>query len=446
MKPPSRQAAPGPRVGRLIRDLPRIAREPHRWLLDLRNEYGDVVRLPFGARSSAYLISHPRDIHRILTHRWKNYPKAPLFRRLSQLGFGRGLVNSEGDLWQTQRRTLQPFFHGAELERFGQALESETARTIDRWNQAGDLRCPLDLESEMLDLLMRITSRALFGRGLGDLVRPARQAFLAAARDSLWAGRLPTPAWIKVRRTHAQLRARMHEVLADVAAATTQPAPMLHALRHTREPRSGLPMSEDQLLDEMVTLLFTGVETSALTLTWLWYLMERHPEEQTRARRELENRVGHAPPTWNGAEGLDFLEAMIHEALRLYPPSWANGRQAKAADELGGYYIPAGSRVILSQYVVHRHPDYWPDPESFRPSRFLHQGRFRLEPFSYFPFGAGPRHCLGQELAEVEIRLTMAILLPRFRLRFVSSDPVPIDPMVTLRPRRPIKVVPEAVS
>jgi cytochrome P450 len=340
-------------------------------------------------------------------------------------------VNSEGELWQRQRRTLHSHFHGSAIEPFVRVMDLETETTVLRWREAAGAR-PIDLETEMLDLLTRITSRGLFGLPLGDVVAKARLAFLRAARTSPLLGGLPSPAQWELSRQSRRLRRLVEDIIRDPPPEAS--GSLLPILAHARDPHTGAVMSERQLADELVTLLYTGLETSALTLTWFWYLLARNVDVEEEIRREAEvaRAAGNLVP--------EILDASLHEVLRLYPPSWAIGREAIVPDEIEGFEVPAGSKLILSQYVVHRHPEFWTDPEEFRPERFRFGPPDTSREISYFPFGAGPRVCLGRELAEREAGRVAGRLLTEFHLRAISTDPAGIEPTVTLKPLRRIKM------
>lgn len=434
---PGPRRAPRPPVLQILHTLLLLRHAPHQAFLDLRERYGDLVRIPGPPGPPVFLVSHPRFVKHVLVDQYRRYQKSSHLRRIREEGFGNGLVNSEGELWQRQRRTLQAPFHGPAIERFANGIEVETDATQRRWQEAAARGQPLDIEAEMLDLFTRITERSLFGQPLGDVVGSARRAFLRAARTPPFLSDLPGPARWDLSRKTALLRRTVAEVIR--LHRPEQSEAILGELALIRDPLTGLAMSENQLVDEMVTLLYTALETSAMSLTWFWYVISRDRRTEEAIRREQTHLPNHQEPH------RDLLGAALSEVLRLYPPSWAIGRVAVDPDEIDGCEIPAGSRLILSQYVVHRHPDFWPHPEEFRPERFLSKAAGRVSEFSYFPFGAGSRVCLGRELALMETRNVAARLLERFRLHPTSQDPVGVEATVTLKPRTRLRMIVEAL-
>lgn len=421
----------------LLRQAPDFWHDPLACLLDWQCEHGDLLRIQAPGLPPLFLVGHPALAHQVLQVRAGRYRKNPYFRLL-RLGFADGLLESEGGLWQRQRRTLQPLFHGGHLEeKIAPRLQQGLALWLDRWRQADTV---VDIEQEMVHLTHHLLHHLLFGTSLWEMVRPLREDFLRLARPSFVRLVTLTPTGRRLRRTYRELEAHLTALIRRQRQGKGDPDCLLQDLLEARDPRTGRRMSDTQLLHELVTLLFAGTETTAQALTWTWYLLATHPEAERRLHREFEGLPIDGFPSPQGLQRLRYLTLVIHESLRLYPPSWANGRRAIRQDSLAGLPVPPGSRLLVSQYLVHRHPGFWEAPDAFRPERFSDAARPGLPHLAYFPFGVGPRRCLGDDLAMLELRMVLATLGSRFRVRLLPGQDIRPEASVTLRPRGGIKV------
>ena len=413
---------PGPRGWAALSTVVQLRRDPLATLVELTGRYGDVVKYRYGPVSRV-LVNHPEGVMRILQDNHTNYGKNSPFYHMLGWFLGRGLITSDGELWKRQRRLLQPAFARPKVEAMASFMVTSTEAMIESWHPGR----PVDLVEEMVRLSLRIIGLALFSQDMSDPEHAVAKVMEELHRQMRWRFQsffplppvLPTPR----DRHFRQLRQRMLRLTGQLArqrrASSERPDDLLSSLLEARDPDSGQPMSEQQLCDELVTLLMAGHETVANTLAWALFLLSRHPD----VRRRLEAEVD------GGGEGL--AERVTLEALRLYPPVGVYGRRSLGADEICGYPIGAGQIVSVAPYVLHRHPEFWPNPEGFDPDRFLQE-----RPRGCFaPFAAGPRQCIGKHMALLEARTVLATMARRVRLHLAPGSRVLPDPQVTLRPR-----------
>jgi cytochrome P450 len=396
----------------------RLRRDPLATLIDLTRRYGDVVAYRYGPISRV-LVNHPGAVSRILQDNASNYSKNSPFYHMLKWFLGEGLITSDGELWRVQRRMIQPAFQRRKIEAMGPMMVASTQAMIEGWKG----RRQVDVVSEMVQLTLRIIGMALFSQDLSDKGHAVGQVMeeLHRQMQRRFQSFFPLPpVFPSARDRHfRQLKQRVRGLIAQQVEQRRQlshpPEDILQALLAARDPDSGQPMSERQLGDELVTLLMAGHETVANTLAWALFLLSRHPD----VRRRLEAQE----------EGL--AERVVLESLRLFPPVGVYGRRSLGPDVLCGYPIAAGQIVSIAPYVLHRHPDYWPNPEGFDPDRFLLE-----RPRGCFaPFAAGPRQCLGNQMAVMEARLVLTTLARQVRLNLVPGLRVEPDPQITLRPR-----------
>jgi len=418
-----------------------MRRDPLAFVTALAREYGDVVCLGMGGPIRAYLFHHPDGVKHILQDNNQNYVKGPIIGRVKVL-FGEGLFTSEGDFWRRQRRLAQPAFHRERIAGFATTMVRRTAERLARWEPAIERGEPIDVGAEMNALTLTIAGETLFGRDLSGEASDAGRALAVAL--AVLAHRamsyVAPPIWVPTarnrafRRAAATLDALVYDIIDARQRAHATGDDLLGMLMAARDEDTGEGMSRRQLRDEVMTFLLAGHETTAVALAWTWYLLARHPHIAEQARGEVIGCLGDRPPTVADLPRLPLARMVVEEAMRLYPPVWGVGRQTIAADRIGGYDIPAGAIVNLSPWVTHRHPDFWPDPERFDPERFR-PGVERTRPrFAYFPFSGGPRLCIGEGFALMEMQLVVAMVLQRYRLTLVDERPVAPETTLTLRP------------
>lgn len=436
---------PGPKGNMLSGNLFQFKQDPLGFLEQCARDYGDVVRLRFG-RIPIYMLNHPDDIEYILARQHANFVKSKVRSSIASV-FGNGLFTSLGDAWQRQRRRNQPAFNRTRMAGYGDIVVAETQRLIDGWVD-GETR---DLYQEMLHLSHDILVKTLFGldttssnaerveAALNVVWERFRLEFPLPGRWSLLLpGAIPTKANLSLRRAVRELDhiiARWIDERKMRSEATDDLLSLLLRAQATD------PHMDDQLVrDEMVTFLLTGHETSACALSWTWYLLSQHPQVTRKLAAELGNHLGGKPPTVQGLSLLPYTRMVVTESMRLYPPAWGMNRIALQACEINGYQIPAGASVAMSQWVVHRDPRYFDRPATFNPERWAGDLARRLPRYAYFPFGGGPRRCIGREFALLEVMLVVATIAQRFRLQLAPGHCVGRELSITLRPQGRLKL------
>ena len=322
-------------------------------------------------------------------------------------------------------------------------MSKATVEMLDAWPRRLAPGHPrLDVAEEMMALTLRIVAEALFGaevesatNRVGEALEVVLHVTNARVKRSfdLPPG-LPTPENLRFRRAVRVLDDVVAGMIRGRRSGETRDD-LLSMLMQARDPETGRGMDDRQLRDEVLTVFLAGHETTANALTWSFYLLSQHPEEEARLEEEVDRVLGGRVPTLDDIGSLPRTGMVVQEAMRLYPPAWLFGRSPSQDDEIDGYRIEAGSLVFLSPYVTHRHPDLWPDPDRFLPERFAPASLAAIDRFAYFPFGGGPRQCIGVAFANLEMQIVMASVVQRFRLRLAPDAQVDMEPLVTLRPR-----------
>ena len=435
---------PGPKPHLIIGNMPLATRAPLSTFLSWAQEFGDI----FYYRAiwlHVYFLNHPDLIEAVLVENSRNVLKDRVIRN-SRWFLGEGLLTNEGESWLRQRRLLQPAFHRARIASYATIMVELTNQMLGEW-RAGETR---DVHAEMMQLTLRIVVRCLFqveAREIGKitsamnvLMRNAsgvRMLFPPVARY------LPTPIMIAVRRAVQELDETVYRIIAERRAAKSDAGDLVSMLVRARD-EDGSGMSDRQLRDEVLTFLLAGHETTALVLSWTWHLLAGHREIEEKLHAELEQALGARAADLSDLAALPYAERVIKESMRLYPPAWSLARTVAADLNLGGYRIPAGANVVMSQWIMHRDARYFPAPEAFDPDRWLPERTEKLPRFAYFPFGGGPRQCIGASFAMMEATLVLVTVAQRFRLRSLPGATVEPVPGFTLRPRNGIRMRLEA--
>ncbi len=436
---------PGPKGNLLLGVMPEFNRDTLRFI-ERAKDYGDVVRMRF-FYLTVHFIYNPNDIEYVLSTNAKNFIKSrslrtPFFRKL----VGRGLLTSEGDVWKRQRRLAQPAFHRQRISAYGDVMVEYTRRMISGWT-AGDVR---DIHRDMMRLALEIVVKTLFnanvsgdadkvGDVLSRLVKPfASQATLKWIADN----RLPTQTHRSFGKDVNEIDAIVYRIINERRTSRTDQGDLLSMLLAAHD-EDGSQMTDHQLRDEVMTLFLAGHETTALTLSWAWYLMAAHPEVEQKFHEELDRILGGRLPTADDLPRLKYAEMIAKESMRLYPPAYGLGREALENCEIGGFRIPRGSQVFMFQWVTQRDPRFFPNPNEFQPERWTEEFVNTLPKYAYFPFGGGPRICIGNYFAMMEVVLLMATIGQRFRFSLVPDHPVELMPAMSLRPKDGIKVLVE---
>jgi len=435
--------APGPRG--LFSAL-RMVRNPFASIGADWKRYGDVVRYRFATRP-AYLVVHPDGVKQVLQENHRNYVKSSDYRILARL-LGEGLLTSEGTLWMRQHRLITPVFHSQRIAEFGATMVDSTLRMLERWDLVAADQRSFDVCDEMMKLTLEIIVRVLLKmeiaseqrREIGDAVTVVNERFGEFDLGTLLPF-LPTRANLRSRRAGVLLHRIIGSMIAERRHDHRDRGDLLSLLLAARDQDTGEAMNDKELRDEALTLILAGHETTANALSWTWYLLSQNPGPEQKLHRELIEVLGGRAPTVADLPALPYTAMVIDESMRLYPPVWSVGRSPIAADEISGFAIPKGASVMLCQWLTHRHPDFWEDPERFDPERFSPERSADRPRYAYFPFGGGPRQCIGNTLALTEATLILASVAQKYRLRMVPGHPVEPQPLVTLRPRYGMKMM-----
>lgn len=427
---PTRKLAPGPGRLKTLTTGAKVIPHPFK-VLEESTKYGPVVRYGTNSKRVLHLIHQPEHIEHVLLKNNKNYEKSSPYALVKTL-FGRGLLFNEGESWFAQRRLLQPTFLPKHFPILADGVQEAIASSISEWrNSHGGHKT--DIEQEMAHLARRMIGFTLFGSAIPDDIN--RVLNLGESKVSFLLGNLPlTPHNIYFRASMKGLDKSVYRMIADRRANMDgDHTDILHALITAIDKDTGEGMSEQQLRDEIVTLLFSGFDTTSRTLTWCFHALSINPHCEARLHQELDEVLGGRTPTYEDLPKLKYTTMLVQETMRMYPPNVIIGRQAKGDDEIGGYHIPAGSFITLSPYLAHRNPDVWENPELFNPERFAEGKEAQLPRFAYFPFGGGPRQCIGKGLAMMTIPMAIATVAQQYQFYKAPNFEVKHDMRMTFQ-------------
>ncbi|MFY1636735.1 cytochrome P450 [Solwaraspora sp. WMMB335] len=442
-EPPSRLHPPGPSSWSAPGLLSRMARNRLDVMRSVSARYGDAVRLPLGPKT-LYFFNHPDHAKHVLTENPGNYHKG-IGLVHARRTLGDGLLTSEGELWQKQRKTIQPVFQARRIARQAGAIAEEAVGMADRLQAIAGRDEPVDIRHEMTELTLGVLGRTLldtdlseFG-GIGDAFEAVQDQ---AIFEMMSLGAVPTwmplPRQLRFRRARNELQDVVDRL---VARRRAEPggfegrddvvSRLITSTSQESDPRVG----RQRMRDELVTLLLAGHETTASTLTWAFYLLDQHREVWDRVHAEAVEVLGDRTPVYEDLHQLRYTAMVVDEVMRLYPPVWLLPRIAQGDDDVGGYHVPAGADLVLCPYTLHRHPEFWPDPDRFDPTRFEPGNAADRPRYAYIPFGAGPRFCVGNNLGLMEAVFVIAAVARRLRLSVRPGHRVVPEPMLTLRIR-----------
>lgn len=432
VKPP----VPGPTSQALLPKLKNLQKNPLEFLVELAQTYGGIAQIPIPLMN-IFSLAEPSAVKQVLQDNAKNYSKKTLQFTTLALVTGQGLLTSDGEFWLRQRRMMQPAFHRSRIASFSTAMTQAALRLVERWKiRQGQA---VDLDHEMMEMTLEIVGQTLFSADLSDAAGELVRATLTALDFVIYKAQnplrpplfVPTPRNREFKQALATLDNAVYKLIEE--RRRSQPKDDLLSMLLEARSEDGQAMTDLQLRDELITLIIAGHETVASALTWSWHLIAQHPEAQQKLHTELAQVLSGRTPVTEDLPKLPYTRAVFDEALRLYPPAWLITRRAIEDDEIGGYTIPKGSLIITSPYIVHRQPQVWPQPEAFRPERFLDEAR--VPRYAYIPFGGGPRLCIGNNFALLEGPLILATIAQHYRLLQASDQPVEAAPLVTIRPR-----------
>jgi cytochrome P450 len=435
--PPFRKGLP------ILGVLPQFRKNPPVFLKSLARDHGDLVHFRLGPQH-IYLVSNPEWIKDILVTNQTNFTKSRFLERAKVL-LGEGLLTSEGEFHRRQRRLVQPAFHRDRLIGYASAMVDCTARTREEWTNGAQL----DMSREMMRLTLAVVAKTLFSvdvtsesDNIGAALTEVMVLFdLVLMPFSEWIEKLPLPKIRRFYKARDFLDSLIYGIIAERRASKEDKGDLLSMLLLVQDEDGSAGMSDKQIRDEALTLFLAGHETTANALMWSWYLLSQNPAAAAKFYDEVDRVLGDRLPTFNDLPLLKYTEGVFAESMRLYPPVWVIGRRAKADYAIGPFTVPARSILMLSPYVVHRDPRWFPDPERFDPDRWS-QPDDRPK-FSYVPFGGGTRVCIGERFAWMEGVLLLATVAQRWRFKLVPGHPVQTDALITLRAKHGMKMVAE---
>lgn len=438
------QPVPGP-GSEALKMLPRLRRDPINFFTEMSRKYGGIVRIPVPGYA-IHLITKPDPIQHVLLTHQRNYLKGESVDAIRPL-IGNGLASSDGDFWKKQRRLMQPAFRRKRLEQLSGIMIATGQEFMERWAAHAEKGKPLELTDEMMHLTLQVIVKTMFSTDIGDQLETLSSAFettLDVVNRQSWGytlpGWLPTPDNIRRWFALRTLNKTVFGLIEKRRASEEERHDLLDMLLAAQDPESGAGMTDQQLRDEVMTIFFAGHETTALTLTWAWTLLAEHPQVLSRLQTEVDRVLGERTPGVEDLDSLVYTRMIIDETLRLYPPAWVFVRSAAGEDVIEGYHIPENAFLMLSPYITHHDPDLWENPKKFDPERFGPDRAKDIPKMAYYPFGGGPRMCIGKNFALMEAQLILAMMAQRFTVELLPDQIVEPHYYVTLRPKEDVMV------
>jgi len=429
---------PGPKGLPIIGNLLDYAKDPVAFYFKNAQTYGDIIYYKV-QDLGVYQLNHPDNIKDVLVTHNRNFLKDPWTGWLKPL-LGEGLLTSEGEMHLRQRRLMQPLFHRQRIAGYGQVMAETSAQVGERWHDG----TRLDMNHEMMALTLSVVAKTLFSSDIEDETKEIGEAltaflnwwFIASMPIGPLITRLPLPINRRYEHSKERLDATIYRLIREHRAGNGDRHDLLSMLLEAQDSEGdNSRMTDKQVHDEAITIFLAGHETTANALTWTWFLLSRNPSVEAKLHAELDEVLGGRVPTVADIPNLRYTEMVFSEAMRLFPPAWVIGREAINDYEAGGYKMPAGSIITMSQYVVHRDPRWFPQPKRFDPMRWTPEEKAKRPKYSYFPFGGGNRLCIGEPFAWMEGVLVLATLARQWQARLVPGHKIGTLPRVTLRPK-----------
>lgn len=403
---------------------------------------GPIAKMP--GFTDLYSLNHPDCVKHVFHTHYQNYIKTDFSYKAMRLALGKGLLTNDNiATWQPQRRHLQAFFHFQQIKSHVTTINTATVELLKRWQTYAATDQAFDLSKELINLGQDIAARSLLSRHLSPEHKQIISRFVWASNRYLGNslqiyGWLFYPSASRFYKARAVMRQMVSSFVQERRATNDPPQDVLAAILNYRDEQTGQGLSDEEIIDHIVTFLIAGHETLTDSLVWTWYCLVRHPKCWHALRSEVQSTLQGNMPTADDLERLPYTRMAYDESLRLYPPTWVLGRQAIAEDEIAGFYIPAQQMLLMSPYALHRHPEFWERPSQYIPERFEERNNTTRPRFTYIPFGAGPRTCIASTFAGLQARLIIANIAQHFRLNLINDKEVAPLPLITLKPSRPI--------
>jgi cytochrome P450 len=418
-----------------------FSQDPLRFIGEYAAKYDGIFRIrTANFIEQIVIVNKPDYVKHILQDNNKNYQKSFGYQ-IMKLLVGNGLLTSEGDFWRRQRRLAQPGFHRERLASFNNIMVEETNELLKKWNQLPD-GSVVNVSKDMMEVTLKIVCKALFSTDVDDVTDTVSREFHIANESlikriidpikiPLW---FPTPHNVKENHAYKAIQAIVQQLIEKRRKSSERHDDLLAMLMEAKDEDTGEMMSDNQLKDEVVTIFLAGHETTAVALTWLFHCLEENPEVEQKLLEEARTVLNGRNPTLEDFRSLDYARMVIEETMRLYPPAWIIGRNAIDDDEIGGYHIPKGINTLIPVYHIHRDPQYWEEPLKFIPERFTKEKIRSYHKFVYFPFGGGPRLCIGNNFALMEMQLLVPMFIQQYHLQKAKGFKFKQDPLITMRP------------
>lgn len=439
--------AKGPKGNLLFGAALDFKKDPIQFILDTEHHFPGFSRFRFVYIKMVFL-SDPEYVRHVLQNNNKNYKKGIEYEHLKPV-LGEGLLTSEGDFWLRQRRLAQPAFHKDRIASFFSVMCNCTDQMLNEWKLK---QGSIDLHAEMMHLALDIVARTLLSADVKAESNEIEHALSVSIEESyhrvktlinfpLW---LPVPRHLRYNTQRKKLDHVVNKIIEQRRKSGEKFDDLLDMLMSVEDADTNEKMSDKQLRDEVMTIFLAGHETTANALTWTFYLLARNPEVLSKLKQEINDVLKGKNPHFDDLKNMPYTLQVIHEVLRLYPPAWALGRSALTDDVIDGYPIKKGDNIFISPYVIHRSPRFWENADQFIPERFSPDKLKELHKFVYFPFGGGPRFCIGNSFAMMEMQIIIPMILQKFTIELVKNEEVIPEPLVTLRPKGglPVHLIP----
>lgn len=414
-------------------------KDPIGFMVSTAGKFPQISRFRF-VYLRMVLLTDPEYIRHVLQINNKNYKKGIEYEHLKPV-LGEGLLTSEGDFWLRQRRLAQPAFHRERIAGFVEKMVNCTDEMLNEWEKTKNNS--FDLHAEMMHLALDIVGRTLLSTNVKSnasdvehaLDNTIAESYHRIQRLANWPLWMPVPRVLQYNRNRRILDGVVNTIISERRKSGEKFNDLLDMLMSAQDEETGEKMSDQQLRDEVMTVFLAGHETTANALTWTFYLLSQNPDKAKKMYDEADAVLQGKKPAVEDLKNLVYTQQVIYESLRMYPPAWAMGRTALSDDEIDGYKIKKGDNILIIPYVVHHDSALWESPEQFIPERFTSEAMKEMHKFKYFPFGGGPRFCIGNNFAMMEMQVVLAMAAQRFRLRLKDGAKVELDPLVTLRPK-----------
>lgn len=439
-----RRSAPGPRGSLLMGNLAAYKQDPITMLLRLQQQHGDIVYNRMGPFVT-HALAHPDYVQHVLQDNQRNYVRGRFYENF-KLFFGDGLLTTDGEFWRRHRRAVQPLFHKNDVSGQATMVNMAVEEMVQRWR-----RIPQGEAHDVVDDMMELSLNALgkmvfnvdiskYAATVGPSVRFGLQAMMPQGNLNDFMPRwVPTPFNLRIKRTRAVIDTIVAQIIDDHRMGKVETSDLINLMLEHRHPETGVQMTEQEVHDEVMTVFLAGHETTGSGLAWALYALAQHPHVMRRLREELDTVLGGRAPLDQDFANLPYLDQVVNEALRMYPPIWGFTRDLINDDEIGGYHIPGGSSVFVSPYVTHRHPEFWTNPNAFDPENFA-PGQPARHKFAFFPFGGGMRKCIGVHMALLQMRAVLAMVIQHFDLAALPGHPIVHGALISLRPLEGIRL------